>query len=188
VLFDDLAEASDRHRLREVGRRLGALAERIVAEAVLVELEPQVAQFVRRVVVVGDAGRADEFGRRGVERHRDVVVDLLLPVGGAGRARRRALVVRRRQHFVELPERVALAQDRRRHDERAARVERGVRRTGEDRCGGECEWRKRRSEKAQHPRTVRETPRHLGRQENSAARSPRSIRRLPRTPRPPTAR
>jgi hypothetical protein len=134
VLLDPLAKRTDRRRLRKVGRGLRAGAEGVVAEAVLLKLEPEVAQLIGRVVVVGDASATDELGRHRVKRDGDVVVDPLLPVALARRARSRALVVRRGQHFLELPERVAFLQDRWRHDERCvAAGKRVVRRAGERR-------------------------------------------------------
>ncbi len=64
----------------EIGRLHRLVTHRLLPEAVLIELHPEVAQGKRRVVGVGDGLRAGQPLLPVVERHRDLVIGPLLPV------------------------------------------------------------------------------------------------------------
>src|SRR5690606_33679489 len=75
-------------------------------EEVLIQLNPEEFERIRTVVRVSNGFRArNRLGRR-VERHFDVVVRSLLPVGGAGLAGGRAILVWGRQ--IQLLECISL--------------------------------------------------------------------------------
>jgi len=89
-----------------LGRRVRAALEGVVPEPVLVELQPDVAERIRRVVRIGDRLRTRDAPRVFVEADLDPVVGALLPVLRAGCAGRGAIDVGCRQVHVELPESV----------------------------------------------------------------------------------
>ena len=95
------SEESHRH-LGALGAEPRILAEdaeaaALAVEQILLELQPDVAESVGRVVGVGDALFAANRARGGVQRGADHVVGALLPVGAAGSATAGAYLVRRRQ-------------------------------------------------------------------------------------------
>ena len=109
---EDAAQAFELHRL--VARRFGPrLARRRRAHAarvgiglvdILVQLQPQVAEGVGRLVMVGDAAAAGDFAFGFVQGGAYRVVGALLPVSVARRAGGGAVGIRGGQHFFELAE------------------------------------------------------------------------------------
>ena len=106
---DDLVEAVDDVAALEVARaeaRVGREDERVeraVLERVLLDLEPDEAQRVGRVVRVAQRHLAVQRLRRRIERAVEIVVGALLPVLRSGRARAAAIDVagrkiERREH------------------------------------------------------------------------------------------
>jgi hypothetical protein len=91
-------DAADETVRRPVAPAFGehGVAEAVGPEAVLFEMQPEMAELLGRAVAVGDPRFPGHRPLRGVERRVDRVVGLLLPVAGTGRARRRTDVVRRR--------------------------------------------------------------------------------------------
>ena len=77
---------------------------RILAQAILVQLQPQIREAVRRAVVIGDLLAGRDFAARFVQGGADHVIGALLPVGMARRAGRRAIAIRRGQQFFQLAE------------------------------------------------------------------------------------
>ncbi len=82
----------------------GPRIHRVAAEAVLVELQPEIPQGVGRTVGVGDGFAAGDHPPCFVQRHLDVVVGPLLPVAGGRRPRGVAVHVGGGQLGVELTE------------------------------------------------------------------------------------
>ena len=99
-------QAADAHA---VAQRAGVdLARVAVLRAhVLIELQPQVIQLVRALVVVGDRLAAGDLLFVVVQLDLDVVVRALLPVLVPGRAARSAVGIGRGKFLIELAELVA---------------------------------------------------------------------------------
>ena len=106
------AQESDVLRLGKIRREFRARAKRIPAETILIHLQPQVTQLFGRVVVIGDGLTTREFARDRIERHRDVMIDLLLPIARTRRTRRSAHRTRSGQCFIELAKPIAFEQQR----------------------------------------------------------------------------
>ena len=83
---------------------VGQFGHGIGAEDVLVELHPQPGQRIGRIVRIADRGARTRPAAILVERCFDRIIGFLLPILVPRRARRIAIDIRRRQHFVELPE------------------------------------------------------------------------------------
>ena len=109
---EDAAQAFELHRV--VARRPGPCLARgrrghaarvgIGLVDILVQLHPQVAERVGRLVVISDGAAAGDLAPGFIERGADRVVGALLPVGVARRAGGGAVGIRGGQHFFELAE------------------------------------------------------------------------------------
>ena len=93
--------------------RVDVGVERVRLEGVLLGLQPDVGERVRRVVGVAERHRRLDALGGGVERRGDVIVGAVLPVAHAGPAAAGAILVGRRQHQRREDRRVGNGQWRR---------------------------------------------------------------------------
>ena len=97
--------------IRHPRRHLSGVIEIVIALGVvkvLIQLQPDITQYVRRIVVVCHRFAGRQMILRLIDLHTDVIVRPLLPVLRARGSTGRSVLVRRSQEIVELLEPVAM--------------------------------------------------------------------------------
>ncbi len=76
-------------------------------ENVAIQLQPQVIELIRTLVVVGDRFCTCQLLCRVIDLHLDIVISLHLPISVAGGTASSALLIRRGQFLIQLAELIA---------------------------------------------------------------------------------